>query len=253
MAETGRTPGILVTRPEPQAQSTLQAFSRLGWQVYHFPTIQIEKINGFASEKTSERLIASDWLIFISQPAVRYFFQDFSAEDVSHLKIATVGQATKNALVAKNIRVDACPESATNSEALLELPAFNQVNKQNIIIVRGVGGRELLHQTLTNRGANISYLEVYERLPASPDKTLITKHWTNDIDIVVCTSNQLLENYLALAEPLLGSKIFNKPVLVISSRMQAFAKQAGFSKIWLAEGPGNDQMIKTIKTHLQLD
>lgn len=253
MAFSGHSPGILVTRPEPQAQGTIEALNQLGWQVYHFPTIRINKTDSLATEQTRSRLKASDWLIFISQPAVQHFFSDFNAKELSYQKIAAVGKATKKALLEKNIQVDACPESATNSEALLELPVFNQIRNQNIVIVRGVGGRELLHQTLANRGANVSYLEVYERLLASPDKDLIRQHWDNDIDVVICTSNQLLENYLKLAEPLLGNKIFNKPMLVISSRMLTFAKQAGFSKIWLADGPGNDQMIKTIKTHLQLD
>lgn len=252
-SDSNRLPGILVTRPSPQAKSTLKAINQLGWHAYHYPTIDLKKHANSSPEITKTQLEQSDWLIFISQPAVRYFFTDFSPDDISSLKIAAVGNATKQALEALNVHVDAYPEATANSEALLELEAFKNVQGQKIMIVRGIGGRELLYQTLTERGATVSYLEVYERMLASPDQDLIRNHWEADIDVVLCTSNQLLENYRLLVEPLLGNKIFSKPVLVISPRMQDYAKQAGFSKIWLAEGPGNDQMIKTIKTHLQLD
>ena len=253
MSVASRVPGILVTRPVPQNQSTLDAIEAIGWHAYPFPTIELKKLDSIIPETSKPALVQSDWLVFISQAAVSCFFSDFSPADVSHLQIAAVGGATRKALHDVGVTVDACPDSATNSEALLELESLKNVNGQKIIIVRGVGGRELLQQTLTERGASVSYLEVYQRQIASPDRNIIRQHWDSGIDAVICTSNQLLDNYLQLVKPLIGDKIFSKPLLLISSRMQRHASRAGFSRIWLAEGPANDQMIKTLNTHLQLD
>ena len=242
-------PGILVLRPAEQADKTIEMIQLQGWLAVHFPTIEIisRKID---AEAVAEKLSIYDWIIFVSQNAVFHFFDQLADLPAEMPKIAAVGQSTARALTANGLTVNTQPDINYTSEGLLEAPEFHRVNHQKILIVRGNGGRELLADTLRQRGASVSYAEVYERRLAHPETGQLVQNWSTQIDVIIATSNLLLDNLIKLVGDKLEQKLFNTPLLVISPRMQEHARQLGFLTIWLAEGPTNDQMLKTLKTHL---
>lgn len=65
---------------------------------------------------------------------------------------------------------------------------LQDVEGKNILILRGVGGRELINSHLTNLGANVQYLEVYQRhLIPIPSHSF--EEWRQKgVDTVVVTS-----------------------------------------------------------------
>jgi len=243
-------PGILVLRPVEQAQKTIEMIRQQGWLPIHFPTIEIIG-HKCEAEIFAENLTEYDWLIFVSQNAVFHFIDQLAQLPASMPKIAAVGSSTARALSANGLKVNTQPDINYSSEGLLQAPEFHQVNHQHILIVRGNGGRELLADTLRQRGATISYAEVYERKLPSPDTSQLVQNWSTQINVIIATSNQLLDNLVKLVADKLQQQLFEKPVLVISPRMQEHASQLGFCSIWLAEGPTNDQMLATLKNHLK--
>ncbi len=243
-------PGILILRPVEQAQQTIQHIEQLGWQAIHFPTVEIKAANSTESGAMLNNLEQYDWIIFVSQNAVRYFMQQVQPSSIKLPRIAAVGNATALAIETAGLSVSVLPQNTYSSEGLLQSSDFIDVSGQHILIVRGNGGRELIAETLRQRGASVSYAEVYRRQLPETDTTRLEEIWHSQIDVILATSNQLLDNLVTLVAEKIGPLFFSKPVVVISSRMQRHAQQLGFSTIWLAEGPSNDQMIETLKTNL---
>jgi uroporphyrinogen-III synthase len=242
-------PGILVLRPVDQAAETLDRFQQQGWQVYHLPAMEIIAANVQDNVEIFSRLETFDWIIFVSQNAVIHFRQQVKHLPAKMPRIATLGKATTRAAEQAGFTVSLQPDRHFSSEGLLENPLFQQVNNQQILIVRGNGGREMIAQQLAKRGACVSYVEVYERRLPDIDTAWLTDRW-EQINVVVATASQLLDNLVTLTGLTLGSRLYQTPVVVISVRMQQHAMTLGFQKIWLAEGPSNDQMITTINKNL---
>ena len=243
------TPGILVLRPTEQAEDTLRQIEQQGWHALHFPTIEIVSANAAENAEIFSHLEKFDWIIFVSQNAVTHFRQQLSQAPEKLPKIAAVGKATAAAVINAGWPVALQPGQDFSSEGLLNTVALQHVNQQQILIIRGNGGRELLAETLAERGATVSYAEVYARCLPDADTGFVQKHWS-EISVILATSNQLLDNLITLVGDALQPHLFKTPVVVISPRMQKHAEQLGFDKIWLADGPTNDQMIETIKKNI---
>ncbi|RUO64058.1 uroporphyrinogen-III synthase [Pseudidiomarina planktonica] len=88
------------------------------------------------------------------------------------------------------------PWQQHNSEGLLKLPELQQLVQQNWLIIRGEGGRELLADTLTARGAKLRYWSVYQRAQKHVDGH---KLWqaAQKVRVIVVTSAEQLGYFLA--------------------------------------------------------
>jgi len=245
-----KPPGILILRPVQQAATTIDAVTHQGWRAVHFPTIEITPAGNFDRPKAQQIIEAADWLVFISQNAVSYFLEAARGWPVQNKNIAAVGSATARLLQDKGLHVMTQPQQDFSSEGLLDSAEFSDISEQRVVIVRGNGGREKLAESLGERGAMVSYLEVYERRLADSDPQQLLPLWPDDIQAIIATSNQLLDNLVTLCKDTLGDALYHKPVVVMSERMRSHATHSGFKNIWLAERSSNDEIIKTISRNL---
>ena len=247
------TPGILILRPAEQATDTVRLVERQGWRAIPFPTIEITAANQEKNREIFSTLETFNWIIFISQNAVHHFVSQLPQDHGVLPAIATVGKATTLAAQHAGLVVKVQPEEDFSSEGLLNTAVLQRLEGQKILIVRGNGGRELLATTLSQRGAQVSYAEVYQRRLPEADTGWLVQNWRPHVSVILATSSQLLDNLITLIGNALGNLVLETPVVVISPRMQQHAEQLGFKKIWLADGPTNDQMIETIKTNITLN
>ncbi|NNJ90330.1 MAG: uroporphyrinogen-III synthase [Gammaproteobacteria bacterium] len=250
MSENLIPPGILILRPVQQARTTIDAVTAQGWRAVPFPTIEITPAENIDSAKIQEIINDADWLVFISQNAVLQFLELTGADFMQNQKIAAVGRATAQLLEDKGLNVIALPKQNFSTEGLLKSANFADISGQRIVIVRGNGGREKLADTLRERGAKVAYLEVYERRLADSLPQQLLPLWPDNINVIIATSNQLLDNLIALCKDILGDQLFQKPVVVMSERMRSHAREIGFQKIWLADRSSNDEIIKTISRNI---
>ncbi len=250
MSDTPNPPGILITRPAQQAGPTIDAVSHQGWQAIQFPTIIISPVKNLVASDVLQAINVADWIIFISQNAVLSFLELFNADSIRNKKLAVVGQATARLLHNHGLDITAQPEEDFSSEGLLALEEFSKISGQQVVIVRGMGGREALADTLRERGASVTYVETYERCLADSDPRQLLPLWPDQINVIIATSNQLLDNLVTLCKNTLGNELFQKPLVVISERMRSHAHNIGFEKIWLAERSSNDEIIKTISRNM---
>jgi len=157
---------VLITRPQQQAKDLCEMVEDAGGIAIPFPVINIKPI---ATQNWSNIALAEqDMIIFVSRNAVTFFIAGIEGDLPVNIQLVAVGAATATSMSEHGLRVDIQPPEPAGSESLLAMPALNNVKDKKVLIVRGQGGRELLADTLTTRGAKISYIEIYQRSLSTP-------------------------------------------------------------------------------------
>ncbi len=157
--------GVLITRPVQQSRELAAAVEAAGGEVISFPAIDIVGRDSQAINEDFAGLPTPDIVVFVSRNAVTHGLAAVAEHDA---KIAAVGPATRDAIEQRGFAVDIFPENGFDSEHLLRHPDLQDAEGKQILIVRGQSGRELLAETLRERGAEVSYLCAYERRPHQP-------------------------------------------------------------------------------------
>ncbi len=218
--------GVLLTRPRHQAGELAAAIAAAGGRVIDFPVMDIVGRDRRAVEADLDSVGESDIVIFVSANAVRH---GLSAAR-GGARLAAIGAATAAALEAAGRRVDILPVAGFDSEALLAEPALVAVGGRRILIVRGNGGRELLGDTLRQRGARVDYLAVYERRPHCPDDAAlaaVTREFaTGGIGFVIAMSVQSFEFLLELLPGTCRRALPAARLVTPSARVLKTAQQA---------------------------
>jgi len=221
----------LVTRPEQQAGSLCDAIIKYGGSVIRFPLIEIQPIKmSDEADKILQQLDQIDMLIFISANAVRLglpVLQQINTK-LSNKTITAIGNATTKALEEFHISVDIKPEPPYNSESLLALSGMQQVAGKNILIIKGEGGREYLGDELKNRGAQVRYLDTYQRImPDNNIEDLVRQWHQGKINIVTTSSVEALNNLSLLLGESNAALLKQTPQVVMSQRMFEHTQEAG--------------------------
>jgi uroporphyrinogen-III synthase len=162
---------IVVTRPQSQAAETARALREAGAAVIEYPVLEIVPLRTSIAEDDLTRAAA---VIFVSANAVEHGLPVLRAAGpiAPDTLMMAIGNATANALRNAAIERVVSPQQSIDSEGLLALPQLRQVQGQLIILIKGrsaSGGRTLIEQTLSGRGATVMALECYERRDLPPD------------------------------------------------------------------------------------
>lgn len=242
---------IVITRPLPQGHILGKKIATLGGQFLLVPTIEIADASDQALLHTPiQQLDKHDIAIFISPNAVQKalpIIQRYWPQWPVHVKVGAVGSSTAQALRHHNITVDICPDTEFSSEGLLALAALQTVHGQKIILFRGEGGRDLIATTLRERGAEVSEAISYRRMLPITDKPFDLSR--ENIDVIVCTSLNSLENLLALVGTRGRQWLLHIPLLVSSQRLAEAARTLGFiNPPLIADNATDDALLKALIT-----
>ena len=238
--------GVLVTRPRTQAADLVAAIEKEGGTTYCFPVIDIAAIDETVVSAAASRLPKPDIVIFISRNAVEYGLQYTAGS-----RIAVIGPATANAVAAAGHIVDIQPASGYDSEHLLREAELQTVVGKEIRIIRGDTGRELLAKELTERGANVSYLSVYQRRTPTADPEALASleaSWrAGDISIITVMSVQSLNNLVTLLPDWCRQQLETTPLVTPSGRVLKEALDLyPASRPVLAAGPQAHSMVQAM-------
>ena len=243
---------VLVTRPVLQAENFCRLLVENEGVALRFPTLEIIGIQPESGVLTAAA--ESDWLIFTSSNAVDFAIKAFGGKMPclnDRLRIAAVGQATANALLQAGWRVDCVPASEFSSEGLLAEAPLQVVAGLRCTIVRGVGGREKLAEALMNRGAKVSYLEVYSRNQPDADCTeLAATLRSNLLQATTITSVEALQNLLHMLDAETVALLRELPLVVVSDRIKKTAEQLGFKQIAVSRQPTDAAILEILTTLL---
>ena len=249
---------VLLTRPAGQADKLAAAIQKLGGQVTHLPLLAIEPITERgAVERLKTSIMALDnydAAIFISTNAATLgleWIESYWPQLPVGLEAYAVGPGTAEILRQLPWPVH-CSDSGVTSEHLLALPGLQDVAGKRIALFRGQGGRELLAETLRERGARVDYLEIYQRRVPEYSRAVVLKLLDdNAIDTVIATSQQILDSFIALlsVDGDLPQKMRGFRVVVPSQRVREFALAAGFKHVIDASGADDKAVLTSLEQY----
>ena len=235
---------VLLTRPKGSNDSMIQSLNQLGIEAIETPLMEIEPVQPCQSD--IEQVQQADKIIFISQHAV--FHSTSFIDDVAEKPVFAVGQRTAQALKQQGILSFVADSASQDSEGLLVLPELKSVDKQNIVIVRGRGGREKLAKELSARSANVRYCEVYQRVFPKLDEQFVCQRWQQQgIDTILITSGEMLANLLRLVPDEQLEWLKQCRLIVPSNRVVKMAQDAELNKVSNAGGAGESAMLSRLQ------
>ncbi len=242
--------GVLVTRPEHQAQHLCQLIEAEGGTAVRFPALAIKP----RADRAAVRAAVGpadryDLVIFISANAARYGVD--LLEQRRDIRLAALAAPTASALNSAGYRVSLMPADGADSEALLAMPQLAHMSGQRVLIVRGVGGRELLAETLVARGAHVQYAEVYTREPAHPSpgvQSQVEQLWRQGgVRAYSATSVELLEALVGIVTQRCRELMDSTAILTGSRRVADAAIRLGLgSPLILADGPDDAALTSAL-------
>ena len=191
---------ILITRPTGQEHTIMEALSQSHWQCFHQPLLNIQALSeqdtGFHDVKNKIMNIDQyDIIITVTSNAsdIAYDWIDqYWPQLPTNPKWFAVGQSSAQPLIRLGMHIT-CPQNR-HSEGLLELKDLQDVAGKKVLILRGKGGRELIANTLQERGAEVSYAEFYQRSPVDiSDGRLSVLLTEQQIHYALVTSGEMAE------------------------------------------------------------
>jgi uroporphyrinogen-III synthase len=238
---------IAITRPAGQATKLAALIEEQGGQAVMFPLIAITSLDDYSIfEQQMAGIENYDWAIFISSNAVENamprLLKAFDGIPKT-LQFAAIGPMTAAGLAAFGVADTLVPTHRFDSEALLALPEMLAVANKNIVIFRGIGGRDVLADTLKARGANVDFAECYQRINPQTDVNFLSTLWQNgQLDAIVVTSSEAMRHLLALSGD--APWIHNVVLCVNHARIAGLLDPT--LKVAVAESPGDEAMLQCL-------
>jgi uroporphyrinogen-III synthase len=240
--------GVVITRPAEQARQLAELVQASGGTPILFPLLAIEPLGDYsACDAVIATLDRCNWAIFISTNAVQQGMPRLLrqyARPPEKLRFAAIGPSTAAELARFGVAQVLSPQNRFDSESLLALPEMQAVQGQRIMIFRGTGGRELLAEQLTERGAEVIFAECYRRINPQHDTGTLQRLWQNrQLHAIVVTSSEALRNLLDLT----GSAEWLRatPLYVNHRRIADLARSHGL-RVAVADGSGDEAMLQCL-------
>jgi len=245
---------VLVTRPREQSEELQALIEEAGGKALSLPLLAIEASADAESKQRCQFISGYDWVIFISQNAVRHALSLLPSNNwTDSTAVAAVGRTTTNALRQVGLPVDVHPDDSMNSEGLLEALADESLSGKKILIIRGVGGREALAEGLREKKALVDYAEVYRRVCPDINSQQLAQLIDEGIDVISIASGETCQNLASIIKTAAitdtqKQQLRSRPLIVVSERIKTLAEQLGFSaKIVVANEPDNKGLLKAIQ------
>ncbi len=243
---------VLITRPVMPASRTAQRLVALGATPYVFPTTVIEAPSDSRALKDAlANLSRYHAAIFVSPSAAEMTIAPLGSLPIrlpDLLQVFAPGHGTAEELILRGVEDVITPTTTFDSEGLLALPAFQAkiVKGKRIAIFRGNGGRELLREELTKRGATVDTITAYHRrAPTTPPTGLIELIHAKKLTAISAMSSDAVANLVAIMPKAEHAALFALPLYASHERIAETATKAGFRNV-IATQAGDAGLITAL-------
>ncbi|MDO4897506.1 MAG: uroporphyrinogen-III synthase [Moraxella sp.] len=152
-------------------------FTKLGMPSVHLPLLTITPFDTLSEQENAHltRFIKGEigMVVVVSVQAVRCAVAFLKKQGIHHAHdlphrptMIAVGEPTKHALAQFGFDVITPNEQGLpmSNEGMIQLPILANLGKDDTVMIwRGVGGRRLLSDTLSERGVNVVAIAFYQR------------------------------------------------------------------------------------------
>jgi uroporphyrinogen III methyltransferase / synthase len=199
---------ILVTRSASQAPAFRQSLEAQGATVLEMAALEIGSPSSWeALDGAIAQLNTFDWLFLTSANGVEYFFerliaQGKDARTLSGVKIAVVGRKTAASLQAKGLTPDFIPPNYVADDLVAHFSDLDNLGHLRCLFPRvESGGREVLVQQLTAKGATVVEVSAYQsQCPAAIEPQILTALQQQAIDVITFASSKTVEHFWRLLQ-----------------------------------------------------
>lgn len=226
--------GVVMTRPERQADDLARLLAAQGAVAIAFPTVSIVPPEDWSAlDKAIDSLEKYDWLIFTSANGVHFFFARLQergrdVRDLKGIKICCIGPATARQIEERGIKVDLVPRQFI-AEGILESLKTVDLQGRKILIPRAAIARDILPEGLKNQGAEVDIVTAYRTINSGRKKEELMKLIdAGEVDMITFTSSSTVNHFMKImgADFELPSRI---KIACIGPVTAAAARKAGFT------------------------
>lgn len=244
---------FIVARPGEAGVALCAEINKQFGRALHFPTIEFAPpADEAAFQQAIEQAGLQDWLVFISKQAVTSVVPALRARwpvMPERVKFAAIGESTAAALKAAGY-LALYSQETWSSEGLLALAAFQKMQDQSVMIMRGQGGREYLEKIFEERGARVSSCVAYQRVMPKADASACQQLIMNHACCAIIAGSFETVTHLKW---LLGEAVWHElakvPLIVMSERIKGLAAELGFQSIWVTKNPSQQAVIDLISAN----
>jgi uroporphyrinogen-III synthase len=251
MSQSLQGMSVLLTRPLVQSQVTSRKLEKLGAIIFVVPLLEV-KANVNSDMTFSQNGFNPNIIIFSSPNAVRIVVESAGAEQIQSFagQIVVPGRGTAKELKkvgAKNIHY---PQTTENSEGMLDLALLREVKGRRVVIFRGQSGRELLANSLRERGAEVRYVPVYSRQPCLEIDIDKIRNWLNQTNPILLLSSETALNTMCSVLPeMLRNRVWAQIVLVFGGRLKTLCQAKGWcGRIVVVDRPGDNGVAVALES-----
>lgn len=244
---------VVITRPASEAQRLAALVREAGGEPLLYPAIEILDVaDSTALDRAIGQLDQFDLAIFVSPSAVRHAMTRIRAQRALPLRLnyAAIGPGGVRALQSFGVTEVIAPSGDSaryDSEALLATAFLREVRGKRVAIFRGDGGRELLAETLTARGATVDCVTCYRRgKPTFDPAPLIVRLTNGEVAAVIVTSSEGLRNF---CERLSDTRVLAGTLMVVPHpRIAAVARDLGITRV-VESASGDEALMASVLRH----
>jgi uroporphyrinogen-III synthase len=240
---------VLICRPEPEASRLATAFEAAGASARVLPAI--ERVPLPETPEARQVILDLDLyqhVIAVSPYAARQLLERIDTwwpQLPVGIQWYGVGAGTAAVMAGAGLAPEH-PATGFTSEALLQHPSLQALANDKVLLARGEQGRELLRETLEQRGARVTVLPLYRRQRPSPPSELVEASLDDfKPDVVIALSGETLNNFIALSENS-SHNCHDSLLLVPVDRVARQAREAGFARVVSATGMADEEIVDRV-------
>ncbi|HSC80810.1 MAG TPA: uroporphyrinogen-III synthase [Chitinolyticbacter sp.] len=241
---------IWVTRPCQQARTLADLLRATGAVAVQLPLLEIAPpLDAAPLEAALARLASFDLAVFVSPSALDAVFTRLASPWPARLPAAVVGPGSAARASGLGITRVIAPAERYDSEGLLaELDATLPLHAKQVLLLRGDGGREVLPQGLAARGATLTTIAAYRRLPPAFDEARITAELDAGCDGVVISSSEAAQHLFSMVGATTRERLQSLQYFAPHPRIAAALHQLGVGKVVLTAA-GDTGIVDTMCRH----
>ena len=195
---------ILVGRAAKQASGLSGLLGEQGAMVIEIPFIEIKPPKSYKPvDEALKQLHRYDWLILTSVNGAEVFFsrlQKIKSANLSGLRVAAIGPATRAEIEQQGLRVDVMPREYVAESIVRALRA--KVKGKRVLLVRASVARDVIPRRLREAGAKVEVVDAYQTIlprgSAAKVKALLSNPKRRP-HAITFTSSSTVRNFVKMA------------------------------------------------------